>query len=74
MTALTQVLVRQVAFGFGAGALFMALATPVGSALAQSPAPVALDMHQMFEWCRQMMGQAGSMMQGMMSGMCMMGR
>ncbi len=87
MNAPTDVSVRHVAFGFGAGALFMGLVTVVGTALAQAPFFLAPDMLQMLEWCRQMMGsidiqamletcrgmmgQAGSMMQGMMSGMCM---
>jgi len=90
MNTLTQVPIRQVALGFSAGALFMVLVTLVGTAVAQTPAPISLDMQQMLEWCRpmmgsvdtqamfeargSMMGRAGSMMQGMMSGMCMMGR
>jgi hypothetical protein len=74
MNAFAQVPMRQVVFGFGAGALLMALVILVGPALAQTPTPAAPDMQQMLEWCRQMMGQAGVMMQGMMSGMCMMGR
>jgi hypothetical protein len=90
MNTLTHVPIRQVALGFSAGALLMALVSLVGTALAQTPAPTAPDLQQMVEWCRQMMasvdvqamleacrgmmGQAGTMMQGMMSGMCMMGR
>ncbi len=74
MTALSNIAPRQLAIGFLAGALLMALVTLVGTALAQTPTPSpmpALDVQQMSEWCRQMMVQAGSMMQGMMSGMCM---
>jgi len=74
MNAMTQVPIRQVAFGFGAGALSMGLLTLVGAALAQTPTLAASDLQQMLAWCTQMMGQAGSMMQGMLSGMCMMGR
>jgi len=74
MTALAHYPIRQAVLGFGAGALLMALVTLVGTALAQTPVPATPDMQQMLEWCRQMMGQAGAMMQGMMGGMCMMGR
>jgi hypothetical protein len=90
MTALARVPARQAAFGFAAGALFMALVTLVGTALAQTPTPAAADLQQMLEWCRQMMasvdvqamldacrGMMQSMvsgMKGMMGGMCMMGR
>lgn len=74
MNAMTQVPIRQVAFGFSAGVLSMGLLTLVGTALAQTPTPAAPDLQQMLAWCTQMMGQAGSMMQGMMGGMCMMGR
>jgi hypothetical protein len=31
----------------------------------------SVDMQSMVEACRQMMGQAGGMMRGMMSGLCM---
>lgn len=72
MNATTHIPIRQVALGFGAGALSMALLTIAGTALAQAPAEV--DLQQMLQWCTQMMSQAGSTMQGMMSGMCMMGR
>jgi hypothetical protein len=34
----------------------------------------SVDIQAMLETCRNMMGQAGSMMQGMMGGMCVMGR
>ncbi len=71
MTALTHFPTHRAVFGFAAGALAMAFVTLVGTRLAQSPGP---DMQGMIEWCRQMMGQAGAMMQGTMSGMCMMGR
>ncbi len=74
MHAPTGVSVRHVAFGFGAGALFMGLVTVVGTVLAQAPFFLAADMQLMLEWCRQMMGQAGSAAQGMISGMCMLGR
>ncbi len=74
MNTLAQVPIDQAALGFSAGALSMALLTLVATALAQTPTPASPDMQQMLEWCRQMMGQAGSMMQGMMGGMCMMGR
>ena len=77
MTALTHGAPRQLAIGFVAGALVMGLVTLVGTVLAQTPTPTpmpAIDVQQMIEWCRQMMTQAGGMMQGMMSGMCMMGR
>ncbi len=74
MNAPTDVSVRHVAFGFGAGALFMGLMTVVGTALAQAPSILAADMQLMLEWCRQMMGQAGSAAQGMISGMCMVSR
>jgi hypothetical protein len=90
MTTLTQFPARQAVIGFAAGALFMALVSLVGTAIAQTPTPTAPDLLPMLEWCRQMMGsvdiqgmleacrgmmgQAGAMMQGMVSGMCMMGR
>ena len=77
MIARTQSPAREVALGFAAGALLMALLTLAGSALAQTPIPTpmpAINIQQMLEWCRQMMSQAGGMMQGIMSGMCMMGR
>ena len=73
MNASTHLPIRQAVVGFGAGALFMGLLSLVGTAIAQTP-PVTVDMQLMLEWCQQMMGQAGAMMQGMMSGMCMMGR
>jgi hypothetical protein len=72
MTALAQYPIRQAVLGFGAGALLMALVTLVGTALAQTPAPAIAGMQQMLEWCRQMMASVD--LQGMMSGMCMMGR
>lgn len=70
MLTLTRLQVRQVALAFAAGVLFtlLALSSPT---LAQSTAPVPATMQEMVEWCRQMMGQAGMMMQAMMSGMCM---
>ena len=68
---LTRLEVRQVALAFAAGVLFTLLLALSTSALAQSAAPVPATMQEMVEWCRQMMGQAGMMMQGMMSGMCM---
>ncbi len=75
MLTLTQLPTRHLIVGFAAGALFMVLLKIVGAAFAQTPPPVpAASMQQMFEWCRQMMSQAGTLMQGMMSGMCMMGR
>ncbi len=48
--------------------VLLALST---SAMAQSTTPIPATMHEMVEWCRQMMGRMGTMMQGMMSGMCM---
>ena len=74
MLTLNQIQARQVALAFAAGVLFTALLALSTSALAQSQTPVPANMHEMIEWCRQMMGQMGAMMQGMMSGMCMMGR
>ena len=75
MLSLTQLPTRHLIIGFAAGALFMVLLSLVGSAFAQTATPVpAPSMQQMLEWCRQMMSQAGTLMQGMMSGMCMMGR
>ena len=71
MLTLTQLQARQVALAFAAGVLFTVLLVLSTSALAQSPTPVPATMQEMVEWCRQMMGQAGMMMQGMMSGMCM---
>ncbi len=71
MMALTQYQARQVALAFAAGVLFTVLLVLSTSALAQSPTPVPATAQQMIEWCRQMMGQMGAMMQGMMSGMCM---
>ena len=62
---------RQVALAFVAGVLITMLLALSTSALAQSPTPVPATAQQMIEWCRQMMGQMGTMMQGMMSGMCM---
>ena len=70
--------IGQIVLSFAAGMLLTALVTVAGPALAQvqvpsaSPIPgPAIDLQQMIAWCRQMMGQAGMMMQGMMSGMCM---
>ena len=74
MIARTQFPTRHVAFGFVGGAVAMGLWSLVGTVLAQMSPPTLIDMQQMFEFCRQMMGQAGAMMQGMMGGMCMMGR
>ena len=75
MLALAQSPTRQVLIGFAAGTLLMALLTLAGPALAQTATPPpAIGLQQMLEWCRQMMVQAGPMMQGMMGGMCMMGR
>ena len=71
MIARTPFPLRQVAFGFAGGALAMGLVSLVGTAIAQTPPPAVIDMQQMLELCRQMMSQAGGMMQGMMSGMCM---
>ncbi len=71
MLLLTQLQTRQVALAFATGVLFTLLLALSTSALAQSAAPVPATMQEMVEWCRQMMGQAGGMMQGMMSGMCM---
>jgi hypothetical protein len=56
MNAWTQVPVREAALVFGAGALFMALVTLVGTVHAQTPTPDVLDMQQRLEWCREMMG------------------
>ena len=81
MLTLSHLPMRHIVLRFAAGVLLMALAALVGTVLAQaqvpsaSPVPMpAIDVQQMVEWCRQMMAQAGSMMQGLMSGMCMMGR
>ncbi len=62
---------RQVALAFVAGVLVTMLLAVSTSTMAQSAAPVPATMQEMVEWCRQMMGQAGTMMQGMMGGMCM---
>jgi hypothetical protein len=76
--SLTHLPLRPIMLSFAAGVLLTALATLVVPALAQaqvpsaSPTPIAAsDVQQMTEWCRQMMAQAGGMMQGMMSGLCM---
>lgn len=68
----------QILLSFAAGVLLTALVTLAVPALAQvqvpsaSPTPIpAIDVQQMIEWCRQMMGRGSAMMQGMMSGMCM---
>ncbi len=50
--------------------LLLAVST---SAMAQSTTPIPATMQEMVEWCRQMMGQMGTMMQGMMGGLCMGG-
>jgi hypothetical protein len=71
MLTLSQFQTRQVASAFAAGVLFTVLLAFATTALAQSPTPVPVPPQQMIEWCRQMMGQMGTMMQGMMSGMCM---
>ena len=66
---------RQLLFGLSAGVLVMALLVLASSALAQvATVTPGFDVAQMIALCRQMMSQAGSMMQAMMSGMCMMGR
>ncbi len=70
MLTMARLQMRQVALAFAAGVLFTLLLTLSTSALAQSAAPVPATMQEMVEWCRQMMGQAGMMMQGMMSGIC----
>ncbi len=62
---------RQVALAFVAGVLVTMLLAVSTSAMAQSTTPIPATMQEMVEWCRQMMGQMGTMMQGMMSGMCM---
>ncbi len=67
----TQHQVRQVALAFIAGVLITLLLATSPSAVAQTATPIPATMQEMVEWCRQMMGQMGSMMQGMMSGMCM---
>lgn len=75
MTVFAQVSMRQVSVGFAAGMLLMGLLSLSGAALAQTPPPSTVpDVATMVEWCRQMMSQVGSMMQGMMGGMCMIGR
>ena len=74
MLTLTQLQARQVALAFVAGVLLTMLLALSTSALAQSPTPVPATMQQMLEWCTQMMGQMGTMMQGMMSGIMCMGR
>lgn len=78
MLTRTTLSLRQVAWSFAAGVLLTALATLVVPALAQVPVPSAsptlipgIDVQQMIEWCRQMMGQVGTATQGMMSGLCM---
>ena len=76
-------------FGLGAivTAMLMSVATALAQTPAPVPAP---DASQMLEWCRQMMASVNpqamieacratmggmmSSMQGMMGGMCMMGR
>ena len=67
MLTLTHLPLRQIALSFAAGVLLTALATLVAPALVQvqvpspapSPAP-GVDIQQMIEWCRQMMGQVGT--------------
>jgi hypothetical protein len=78
MLSLSHRSIGQIMASFAAGVLLTALVTLAVPALAQmqapsaSPTPMpAIDMQQMIEWCLQMMGQGGAMMQGMMSGMCM---
>jgi hypothetical protein len=78
MLSLSHRPIGQIVLSFAAGVLLAALVTVAGPALAQvqvpsaSPTPAPrIDMQQMIEWCRQMMGQMGAMMQGMTSGMCM---
>ena len=71
MLTLSQLQARQVGLAFAAGVLFTVLLALSTSALAQSPTPVPVAAQQMIEWCTQMMGQMGTMMRGMMSGMCM---
>jgi hypothetical protein len=78
MLTLTNLPLRQVAWSFAAGVLLTALATLVVPALAQvqvpsaSPTPIpGIDVQQMIEWCRQMMGQVGTATQGIMGGLCM---
>jgi hypothetical protein len=70
--------IGQIMLSFAAGMLLAALVALAVRALAQvqmpsaSPTPMpAIDVQQMIEWCRQMMSQAGGMMRGMMSGICM---
>ena len=77
MNALSLVPPRQVLAAFAAGVVVTALLMLSTGVLAQSPSPTPMpapSIDQMVAWCRQMMSQAGMMMQGMMSGMCMMGR
>jgi len=75
MTVFTQVSPRQLFVGFAAGMVLMGVLSLSGAAVAQTAPPSTMpDVATMVEWCRQMMSQTGSMMQGMMGGMCMMGR
>ena len=62
---------RQVALAFVAGVLVAMLLTVSTSAMAQGVTSGPATMQEMVDWCRQMTGQMGSMMQGMISGMCM---
>jgi len=71
MLMLTRPQARQVAWAFVAGVLSTLLVALSTSALAQGPTPVSATMQQMIEWCSQMTGPIGTMMQGMMSGLCM---
>lgn len=70
--------IGQIRLSFAAATLLTALVALAMPALAQvqvpsaSPTPMpAIDVQQMIEWCRQMMSQAGGMMQVMTSGICM---
>lgn len=77
------------AAGAALAAVLMVVGSALAQSPTPAPAPI-LDPSQMLEWCRQMMasinpqamieacrammGSTMSAMQGMMGGMCMMGR
>jgi hypothetical protein len=68
---------HRLAFGVAIGAALTALVMVAGTALAQNAVPTPmpmLNMQAMIDACLAIMGSMMSGMQGMMSGMCMMGR
>ncbi len=73
MMPFTDLPIRQLTFAFAGGALFLALLTLGGTASAQTLGPGALGLQQMFEWCRQTLAETSGTVQGMLSGLCMLG-